>query len=387
MFRSLLCALALASCVAFATAQQLEVNDATGTLTSLGQNPTPGAPFVVNVNGVMFLEVRGLQNQPFVLVGGQLATTSTQIPAAANQWFDLDLATAFVVGDGINGSAGFLPAAFFATNANGVASFVFPATTALLGQTLAFQGFVSDPTQPVVPLNLTAAGSYVFSAAQSFNGTGHASYTFPSGAYSIYGQAFTNLTASSHGWVRLGGGAVSADPGRDAVRFVNGTVGAGVTAVSAPILAPAWMEIQGSGSTVTIEETAPGRTEIVWSGGSVLDVSGPTLVPYGSFSCAIDTTGPTPQIVFDYTNATIMSFGSPPQSSGHPIVGISDGGTASANVVVHDLVSGGMVVPTPLVAQPTAIHQDMLSPIEVFDLNGHVLTFTDQTGTGAFVLM
>ncbi|MEE9393806.1 MAG: hypothetical protein V3W41_15000 [Planctomycetota bacterium] len=112
---SLLVLVALLTLIATASAQQMETNDPTGSLTIDGATPVPGSPRVVNIqdDNTFTININGDPNAGVILflALGPVAPTSTLVGgmAGGTEFFDLDSSLAIrVLIDGIGG-AGALP--------------------------------------------------------------------------------------------------------------------------------------------------------------------------------------------------------------------------------------------------------------------------------------
>ena len=396
--RILMTILILTGLVARAQGQQLEANSTGGFLVNAnGDNPVPGTPFslYVPIGEPIAFQVGGAARQPIVLAMGQLATTSTIFPSLGGQAFDLEQSGAVIVGDGIGGS-GALPAFLFQTSVNGVAPFIFPTSSSFLGQTLAVQAVVSDPTAPL-GLNLTAAASFVGSDALSFGGNDVVrEFTMPSGAYSFYGNSYTSVDVSSNGWIRFGGGT-SVDSSAFPIQsfFTAGLVegyGNGLGPVTipgniapAPCVAALWADLDFSspGSEVSIRESSSGVLTVDWVNAES------ATVPIGSFRCSIDTTFGSPLVVLDYSG--VMSGAAFPGGllglPAGPVVGVTDGGTVGAAINSVDLASGGVLNAMNPLTSPDSFVQDFqgagATAAEAFDLAGLVLNLLDQSPNSA----
>ncbi|MCA9320824.1 MAG: hypothetical protein KDB53_08825 [Planctomycetes bacterium] len=369
-------------------AQQLELNDAGGAMRHRNNDPSPGSPFLVGVSEGLTFAVRGGSNQPFSLIVGNLTANSLQVPILNNQFFDLDLAGAAVVGDGIGG-AGALPSAWFVLGPAGSAVFSFPTHPGLDGQRAAFQAVVADPTLAPLNLNLTAAPEFQFTNGVVGSGDENLiSFVFPSGSYSLYGQAHTGIEISSNGWITFGTNIAQwPDPFPTVLGFTMGSPG-DVPFIGLPILNPRpaiaalWDDLDLSAGTFSAIETLPGITTITWTNGSFVTNG----QPFGTISCIVDVSTGSPFVLLDYTAfAPAM-----PMQSG--LVGLSDGASVAAVVHELDLVTGGLVNSMSPMNPANTYLQEFSGAgtvaTEALDLSGRILSFFDSSpsGTGAFFL-
>ncbi len=380
MQKSLHFLIALCLILAPVTAQQLEPNSPGGSLQSNGVDPTPGTPFLVPPNGAMNFEVGGNANAGYSLVVGQLATTSITDPLLNGQFFDLDLATAALIGDGIGGTSTGLPASLFFLNVNGVSSWAIPANPGILGQKLAFQAVVFDAAQPPLNLNITAAVEFDIQNVTIL--TGDDSFTSFSllQPYPLYGQTYNQCFVSTNGWIKFGGAPTFSDLSESTSDFLSGNIGnAGMG--SGPVVAALWEDLDmgngNPGQQVIISESSPGLLTVTWQNGDYYPST-----PFGTVVATIDVTAGVPQITLDYMGYTAAL----PPTEG--IVGVSDGGVAMAVANEVDLVQMGVVVPTGGINPAETIFQNFgigAFP-EPVDLAGTVLNLVDTSGTGQFTL-
>ena len=371
---------ALCLILAPATAQQLEPNSPGGSLQSNGVDPTPGTPFLVTPNGTMNFEVGGNAGAGYSLVAGQLATTSITDPLLNGQFFDIDLNTAALVGDGIGGTSTGLPANLFFLNGNGTSSWSIPANPGLLGQKLAFQAVVFDAAQPPLNLNITAAAEFDFQNVTLLTGDdSFVSFSLLQ-PYSLYGQTYNQCFISTNGWIKFGVAPFHSDLSESTADFLSGNVG-GAGAGSGPVVAALWEDLDmgngNPGQQVIINEATPGLLTVTWQNGDYYPST-----PFGTVIATIDVTAGVPQITLDYMGYSAMI----PPTEG--IVGVSDGGVAMAVANEVDLVQGGAVVPTGGLNPAETIFQNFGTGAfpEAVDLAGTVLNFVDASGTGQFTL-
>ena len=372
-----ICVVALAVSLPVA-AQQLEVNDAGGSLTSNGTNPTPGSPFMIPSEGQLDVDIAGAPASPYIFLAGSLAATSFAT-GIAGQFLDLDQgAPLLVVGDGFGGSAGALPAGFFATNSGGNSNFSIPANPALGGSSIAFQAIVQDPTLGAFPFNFTAAAEYtvVNGNLNTFSGD-DTLMTFPLiNPCTIYGVTFNDIAVSTNGWLKFGANATGSDLSESTADFINGNVGGGS---AAPAIAVMWEDLDmgngNAGQEVQVFESLAGIITVTWSNGDFFPAT-----PFGTVSCTIDCA--TGQVTLDYSQYTAAA----PPTEG--IVGISDGGVASSTANEIDLVVAGVTTNFAPVNPAETVFQNFGTGAvsEAFDLGGVILNFVDVTFTGGYTL-
>ncbi len=380
MQRFMLFLIALCLILAPVTAQQLEPNTPGGFLQVNGVDPTPGTPFLVTPNGTMNFEVGGNANAGYSLVVGQLATTSITDPLLNGQFFDIDLNTAALVGDGIGGTNTGLPANLFFLNSNGVSPWSIPTNPGLLGQRLAFQAVVFDPAQPPLNLNITAAAEFDVQNVTVLTGDdSFVSFSLLQ-PYPLYGQTYNQCFISTNGWIKFGGAPFFSDLSESSQDFLSGNVG-GAGAGSGPVVAPLWEDLDmgngNPGQQVIINESVPGLLTVTWQNGDYFPST-----PFGTVIATVDVTAGIPQITLDYLGYNAMT----PPTEG--IVGVSDGGVAMAVANEVDLVQMGAVVPTGGFNPAETIFQNFGTGTfpEAVDLAGTVLNFVDAAGTGQFAL-
>ncbi|HGY89868.1 MAG TPA: hypothetical protein ENK43_01710 [Planctomycetes bacterium] len=359
-----------------ASAQQVEVNDAGGSLTSGGQDPVPGQPFLRTVNGSIDFTVGGGPSLPFALMAGPLAPTSFTDPLLSGEWYDLQPLSAILLVDGFGGG-GMLPSFISQLNGFGEASFVFPLSTAANGVEIAFQSIVQDPTISPLFLNFTAAADFLVTTAVAVTGDDVVmNYSIPSGPLTLLGQTYGTLSVSTNGWIQFGGGAVFADPTESTGEFVTGTPGG---APAGPIVAVLWEDLDvGNGPTqaMIVEELMPAMIRVTWQNADYFPST-----PAGTLRCTLDFTGTEPHFLMDYTG---YQAATPPFEG---LVGLSLGGGGGTAL---DLVVGGVVQSTaPTGAQGLAVFQNFdgsgvpaVAP-EAFDLAGLILDF--QISAAGFV--
>ncbi len=363
-----------------ATAQQLEPNSPGGSLRSNGADPTPTVPFLVDPNSSMDFEVGGNAGSPYGLVAGQLATQSITSPLLNGQFFDLDVATATLIGDGISGGSTGLPTNLFALNGTGGANWSIPANAGLLGQQLAFQAVVSDPGQPPLNLNITAAVEFDFQSVSILIGDDTLTGITLLQPYAFYGQTYTQCWISTNGWIKFGGAPTHSDLAESTPNFLSGNIG-NSGAGTGPIVAALWEDLDmgngNPGQQVIIAESTPGFLTVTWQNGDYWPST-----PFGTISATIDVTAGVPQITLNFMGYTAAA----PPTEG--LVGISDGGTAMAVGNEVDIVQMGAVVPTGGINPAETIFQNFgTGPFsESVDLAGTVVNFIDAGGAGQFTM-
>jgi hypothetical protein len=375
-------------------AQQLEVNDAGGSMTRGTVNPIPGCPFNVSPSsGVIDFRVGGGATSGYILVMGPLAATSTQIALLDNQYYDISIPGTTVIGDGI-GFTGSLPPALFVTNALGQSNWNIPANPLLTGIQLAFQAIVFDAAH-TLGLNFTAAINFSFNAGGgagvpagvligSIQGDDvgfQANLTTP---ITFYGTAYSQLNIASNGYVRFAAGTGSS-LGETTASFMAGTPG-GVAA--APMIAGDWedlnMIVANGGVAQCYEDTTPGseRVTVRYLNGNYYGG-----IVFGTLDIIIDINangagGARGTLDYGgYNPATAPSEG---------IVGVSDGNNGSGVNTQFDFFQ---FCPNPTVqgylsTQGETIFQNFdgtgSTPAEAIDVGGHQIVFDDLTGTGTW---
>jgi hypothetical protein len=378
-----------------ATAQQIELNDAGGSLTRSGTNPVVGCPFPVGPNGSIDFRIGGAPSLPYILALGSLATVSTQIVLLNNQWFDLDLSTAVILGDGISGGGG-LPSYLCATNGNGQSNWSFPANPGLAGSSIALQAITTDFLQPPFNLNITAAVEYEFIAAASLTVTGTQVGTNLVGddafqvftttnSYTLYGAARTQFAVSTNGFIRLAANGTS-DLSESSGEMIAGNPG-GLAA--APIIALLWEDLDmGNNATQSVqcfEDTTANTLTFVWNNGEYFSSTTPN---WGSIACRITNLGAACQIELDYSIYNYTVLGGPPAEG---IIGVSDGNTGMTpgadvqadlvNVCVNAYAS---------TADYDTYFQNFdgtgTTSAQPIDIQGLIVTFLDTTGNGNWLV-
>ncbi len=362
-------------------AQQREINTPGGALRNAGQDPTPGTPFLVPPTSNLEFDVEGNANAGFTLVVGQLATTSITAPSLSGQFFDLDLTTAHVIGDAIGGTANGLPLSFFILNSLGQSHWSFPVNGAHVGQNVAFQSVVYDTSLPPLNLNITAALDFAVQNVTLLTGDDVTTNVVLSQSFTLYGQTFTQCWVSTNGWIKFGNTApTNADLSESTADFMSGNLG-GSGANTGPVIGALWEDLDmGNGSPgqqVVISEMPPGFLRVTWQNGDYYPST-----PFGSVVCTVDVTQATPQVTLDY-----MGYSANPAPM-EGIVGISDGGVASATSNEIDLVQSGAVVAAGGTNSAETLFQNFGtgSFSEIVDLSGQVLHFVDVNGSGQFTL-
>lgn len=355
-----------------AAAQQLEVNDPAGSLTSLGVSPVPGSPFEVGAFDSMNVTVEGNANAPFILIVGDLAATSTPV-SMGGEFFDLDLnAPLFVLVDGFSLSAPLTNALGIAfLNPLGSATLDFPLSLAVNNATIAFQAITGDPGSPF-GLNFTAAVEFdVVLAVTGLELDSAAIIPLPT-PFSFYGQTVTTMSVTDKGYIDFDGvGAIDFSPS-DA-EFIAGAPTDGVSMVaspSSPMIAVYWNDLDSTGGGVVVRSTATSYT-VEWRNTAIF--FGP---PVGSFSCEIDFSGGL-TIAIDHGNLL-------PTTETSGLVGVSSGNAPVTTVTPWDLVSGtALNIFVPLDANKQTIFQHFASSpvVETVDTQGFTFTFFD-TSTG-----
>lgn len=367
--------------------QELETNTPGGSLTRSGANPAPGSPFIVTPMSSIDLRFGGAAGAPYVFCLGALATQSWQIGALGNQAIDLDLATVVVIGDAI-GFTGFMPPAFCVIGAGGQSNWSFPANAAQGYATYSFQGAVTDPTLPPFNLNLTAAASFFVDPAVqigSIAGDDVSGIVTTSHAYMLYGQARTQFSYTSNGFVRVGLPA-SNDLLESSAKMKGGAPSG---FAPAPLIALVWEDLNmgGVGGSVSVfEDAGAGRLSFRWLNGQYY----PTSANWGTASIEIADLGGPCQVELDYSQ-----FAPQMPIPVEGIAGISDGDTGipSGPDVETDIVQIGAVAPYSSTTDYTTYFQNFdgsggagTPAPEGFDLGGHTITLIDLTGFGQWVI-
>jgi hypothetical protein len=402
MLRFLLAGLVAAAALSSVPAQQLEVNDAGGSLTRASLNPSPGCPFVVDPNtGTIDFRVSGGVGSGYILTLGVLAGTSVQYGILDNQYFDLATSSVIVVGDGI-GLTGPLPPALFVTNALGNSDWSVPANPLLNGATLAFQAIVFDPAH-TLGLNITAAAAYYFGTKATGTpnaplGTQISAFAADDGANVItlatpitfYGTAYSQICVITNGYIRFasgptGTGLANASYLESNAEFVAGTPSG---AAAAPMIAVGWedLDLSAPGMVQVYEDTTPGAERVTVRWGNGIYYLGSA---FGTMDCIIDINGNgagAPRITLDY--AGYVWTGAPSEG----IVGVSDGLAASGADVGVDYFCYS---PNPAwqgyVSSPgETIFQNFdgtgATPVQPIDVAGSMIIFDDIAGNGTWLL-
>lgn len=380
--RKLMLGLAAAAFAVTLNAQQLEVNTPQANLTRAGTNPTPGV-----VDGTVFkffkggttwdFRVSGGANLGYILLVGQLATTSTQVLAPFNPDFlDLEYSSVQVIGDGI-GFTGSTPPEWFTTNAAGQSNWVLPTNNFMYNDTdYDLQAIVADPAAPL-NLNFTAAARFRFSSLFGFGGDEAMAVFTASHAYPIYGANRTQFAISTNGWFRFAGVTSSADFTFTTAEMLAGNPGG---AAAGPVIAPYWQDnnmVLAENRPVTIgEDTGTNTLTITWTNARLFS---PSTTILGTYSAVIQDLGGYCQIDFHYDGGFNPT---PAVSTG--IIGVSDGSNVTTNNLQADLVTGGLVNGFTGTAVNETYFQNFgvtgtgLPPVETVDLSGLVMHFLDQ---------
>jgi len=384
---------ALAAVLALAVlpvaAQQLEINDAGGSLTNAGTNPTVGTPFLVNLTGTISPRVSGsVPNSGFIFAGGTLVNPSTQFPLLNNQWWDLDLGSTQIIGDGISFST---PLAFlFLLNSANVCNFTFSSNSTLNGLQYAFQAITQDPAQAPFGLNLTAAFNYSWSNALIFSGDDTTQiFTTSQGPLTMYGVAYNDIAVCTNGWVKFGSTVATSDLSETVPEFLNGTINI-TTGVGTPMIAVDWEDLDMANTAaarVTVQELGPGLVEFRWLQGEYFATS----PIWGDITLLVDNNGGFPIITMNYTAYA------PVTAPNEGLVGITDGQLGGVGIgpdIGADIVTAGVVNPY----GPTGINY--LSyfqnfdgtggfgnpPASPIDVGGTTITWIDASGFGDWAI-
>ena len=396
---SLLLLVTLLALAATASAQQMETNDPTGSLTIDGVTPVPGAPSVVNIqdDNTFTINIAGDPNAGVILflALGPVGPTSTLVGgmAGGTEFFDLDASLAIrVLIDGIGG-AGALPF-FNQTDQNGSLDLPLNANAGLVGLSFSWQAVVADAASPF-GLNFTAAeqtdiASFVPPVSVSFTGDDAIQAVPLTAPVTFCGSIFTEVTVSTNGWIRFGSTATSTDFSESTADFINGNVGLGAGPAS-PAIAVLWEDLD-MGNTLTgpLAQSVVVTDDGTGSGGFTVEWVNADYFPttfLGTVSCTYDPTGGI--VTLDYTGYVAVT----PPTEG--LVGISCG-DAMAPVAQVDLVSGGFVTvdaATPGVARTIFQNFDGsgTTAAEAFDLAtisplAQILTFAETPGVGDYTL-
>jgi hypothetical protein len=208
-------------------------------------------------------------------------------------------------------------------------------------------------------------------------------HTLQGSPYMFYGQARTQMTISTNGWIRFDDQATNAGAGGYGSEFFGGTVGmaAGVT-TNAPLVAALWGDLDFSdtysfvgspGSIWIIENLSQNTVRVEFLNGGYIFQLG-----FGDVIAEFTFNGLSPMVALDYTNyaSTI------PQ--GYLKVGISDGNTGSpaGADVEADWVTNGSVNTVTAASDYYSYFQDFAGtsgvvPQETEDLSGLIITFQD----------
>ena len=383
--RKSMTALAAALMAVTLGAQQIELNDAGGSLTRVTSNPIPGTPFTVYQGTAFDFRVSGAPNSGYILVLGNLATSSTQLPILNNQWLDLDQATAQVLGDGITYSSP-NPGEWFITDAFGRSNWSIPVNLAMAGGDYDLQAIVSDATLPPFNLNLTAAGRWTISGAALLGtlvGDDSGLTVTSAHSYPLYGAGRTQFGVSTNGNIRLGA-IFSTDLSETAAEMIAGNPNAITPA--APMIAVDWEDLDmGNNATQAVqiyEDIVNNELIFRWVNGEFYVTS----ANWGNIECRIQDLGGFCQVELDYTSY----LPAPAPSEG--LVGISDGNIGGATGIdtQADIVVAGAVVPFTSTADYQTYFQNFdgtgTTPIGPIDVAGTLFTFLDLTGFGQWLI-
>lgn len=370
-----------------APAQLVESNDAGGSLTSAGFDPTPGTPFVRGVATGIDITVGGNPDMPYILAMGSYAPSGVIFPALGNQVVNLFLPGGVIILGDPFGGTGVLPIDFFYLATDGTSSWRFPIGPGSIGTNMAFQAITLDVAMPF-GFNVTAAADFHLVTAPPFTvnllfqlpnlDDGLGKHDFVGGPYCIYGQPMTGVGVSTNGYITFAPTAVASTFVETSAEFITGTPSAGP---AAPMIAVMWEDLHlgGPGASMTLtEDPIQEEVTVSWTGNYFNGAAGGPGAPFGTISCRI-TFGSTPAIVLDYSGFT--GFG-----PAEGIVGVSDGNIGSGNDNEVDLVLGGVPVGYGDIADFSTTFQNFEGltavPAEPFDLGGLLLNYLDTSPTG-----
>ncbi len=377
---------------------QVEPNDPNGRLQSSGVDPVAGAPFQVpSTGGMISIEVGGLPQSPYIFLAGNYAAPGTVIPILGNQVLNLDMGGGIaIIGDGIGGT-GMLPSVLFSLDYFGESNIGLPSSPMAVGQKIAFTAITADPSSPL-GLNITATAEYeitdvirtevipLMTSPAAFlppGDEGIYTHTFLGSPYMFYGQARTQMTISTNGWIRFDDQATNAGAGGYGPEFFGGTVGMAQGATTnAPLVAALWGDLDFSntysfvgtpGSIWIVEDLTQDTVRVEFINGGYIFQFG-----FGDVIIEFAFNGLSPVMTMDYTNyaSTI------PQ--GYMKVGVSDGNTGSpaGTDTEADWVTNGSVNVTTAAADYFSYFQDFAGTSgtvaqETEDLSGLIITFQD----------
>ena len=319
--------IALVACGSGAMAQQLETNDAGGTLLINGSATPNGSPAIIPANGNVDVTIQGGDSLPLAFFAGSRASTSFCPPALSGECLDLDMsAPLYEIANGFTGSPfGFL-------NSNGSVLYSIPVHAVPVCD-FGFQSIVSDPGIPPIFVNLTAAGMIqTGGAGMQFAGDdSFQSYDFCS-PVNVFGNAYSRMYISTNGWIKFGGVPVFSDLTESNADFLSGNVG-GSGSNTGPVIAGLWDDLNMTGnadnSFVIVTPISSTLTRITWNNvryfGSSQNI--------GTFFVHVSSDG---TIDKDYSGMNLLN----PATRG--LVGISAGDTSCQGAVQPlNLFSGG----------------------------------------------
>ena len=322
-------AIALVALGTGAAAQQLETNDAGGTLLIDGSATPNGSPAVIDPLDNAEVTVQGGNLQPLLLVGGNRADISFCPPALSGECLDLEMASIFEIVNGFSGSP------FGVLNSNGEVLYSFPVNF-LPTCGFGFQALVADPTIPPIFVNFTAAGMIEISGDLQFSGDDEVETIDLCIPANIYGTAYTQMHVSTNGWVKFGAVPTFSDFSESTADFTSGNVGnAGVG--SGPVIAALWDDLfmtgQADNSFVVVERLTPSITRVTWQNTRFFDDQGTNI---GDIELLINSTGP---VQMDWSGMNLLS----PQARG--LVGISPGNDLSFCMFARNFAVNGNFPP------------------------------------------
>ena len=378
-----------------ASIAQLELNDAGASMTSAGVAPTSGAPFMVAQGQSVDFEVSGGTVEGYILLQGDFTDPGTNIAAISQV---LNLNNVAIIGDGI-GNTGVAPQ-LFVTGANGSSDWSFPVNAGQAGLAFGLQAIVADQALAPFFLNFSAAAEFSITGAFQTDLTsqlvgsaddGYANYAFAGGPYNFYGQAYTQISVSTNGWISFAGDVTGNDLSETIPELLMGTVGLPATA-NQPVVAMLWEDldlgnnINGPQALTVTEDVATQMVTVTWQN---VDYFPSDLV--GTVSTIFDFANGT--VVLDYSGYVAVT---PPNEG---IIGVSDGDLAQSLAlpagpdVAADIVdrTNGTVFGATLGFDYGSYYQDFFGGAgvggELVDLAGAMVTFVDTSGLGNWVIL